>query len=49
MRAYDIRPGAASKSRAELESELDWLDAKLSDGRIYVAGSPLLSPPGLAA
>jgi hypothetical protein len=49
MRAYDIRPGAASESRAELESEFDWLDAKLSDGRIYLAGSRLLSPPGLAA
>ena len=38
MRAYDIRPGAASESRAELESEFDWLDAKLSDGRFYLAG-----------
>jgi hypothetical protein len=25
MRMYDIRPGAASESRAALESELDWL------------------------
>jgi glutathione S-transferase len=39
MRAYDIRPGAASESRAVLESELDWLDAKLSDGRFYLAGN----------
>ena len=39
MRAYDIRPGAASESRAELESEFDWLDAKLSDGRLYLAGN----------
>ena len=38
MRAYDIRPGAASESRAELEAELDWLDAKLSDGRFYLVG-----------
>ena len=38
MRMYDIRPGAASESRAQLESELDWLDAKLSDGRFYLAG-----------
>ena len=34
----DIRPGAASESRAALESELDWLDAKLSDSRFYLAG-----------
>jgi len=33
-----FRPGAASESRAALESELDWLDAKLSDGRFYLAG-----------
>jgi len=39
MRAYDIRPGAASESRAELEAELDWLDAKLSDGRFYLVGN----------
>jgi len=32
MKMYDIRPGAASESRSRLESELDWLDAKLSDG-----------------
>jgi glutathione S-transferase len=28
----------ASESRAALESQLDWLDAKLSDGRFYLAG-----------
>jgi len=38
MKMYDIRPGAASESRSRLESELDWLDAKLSDGRFYLAG-----------
>jgi glutathione S-transferase len=37
IRMYDIRPGAASESRLRLESELDWLDAKLSDGRFYLA------------
>src|SRR5262249_33509957 len=26
------------ESRAELEAELDWLDAKLSDGRFYLVG-----------
>ena len=39
MRAYDIRPGAASESRAELKSELDSLDAKLTDGRAYLVGN----------
>jgi glutathione S-transferase len=38
MRRYDIRPGAASESRARLEAELDWLDGKLADGRAYLAG-----------
>jgi glutathione S-transferase len=38
MRAYDIRPGAASESRSRLESELDWLDCKLSDRRSYLVG-----------
>jgi|SRR5215467_12001612 glutathione S-transferase len=38
MRMYDIRPGAASESRAALESELNWLDARLSDGRFYLVG-----------
>src|SRR6478736_7094500 len=33
-----LGPGAASESRAALESELDWLDAKLSDSRFYLAG-----------
>ena len=36
MRVYDIRPGAASESRSRLESELDWLDNKLADGRPYL-------------
>ena len=35
---YDIRPGAALESRAALQSELDWLDSKLSDGRFYLVG-----------
>jgi glutathione S-transferase len=38
MRAYDIRPGAASESRSRLESELDWLDCKLSDRSSYLVG-----------
>ena len=38
MRVYDIRPGAASESQAWLESELDWLDNKLADGRRYLLG-----------
>jgi glutathione S-transferase len=38
MRMYDITPGAASESRLKLEGELDWLDSKLSDGRLYLAG-----------
>ena len=38
MRVYDIRPGAASESRSRLESELDWLDNKLADGRPYLLG-----------
>jgi hypothetical protein len=28
-RMYDIKPAAAAESRARLEAELDWLDAKL--------------------
>lgn len=35
---YDIRPGAAAESRAMLEAEFDWLDAKLTDGRAYLVG-----------
>jgi glutathione S-transferase len=38
MRGLDIRPGAAAESRSKLESELDWLDCKLADGRAYLAG-----------
>jgi glutathione S-transferase len=38
MRSYDIRPGAAAESRAKLEAELNWLDAKLADGRTYLVG-----------
>jgi glutathione S-transferase len=38
MRAYDIRPGAASESRSRLEAELDWIDSKLSDRRFYLVG-----------
>ena len=38
MRVYDVRPGAASESRSKLESELDWLDNKLADGRPYLVG-----------
>jgi glutathione S-transferase len=35
---YDAGPGAAADSRAKLEAEFDWLDAKLADGRPYLAG-----------
>jgi glutathione S-transferase len=35
---YDAGPGAAADSRATLEAEFDWLDAKLADGRPYLAG-----------
>jgi glutathione S-transferase len=38
MRSLDIRPGAAAESRLKLESELDWLDSRLADGRAYLAG-----------
>ena len=38
MGAYDIRPGAASESRSKLESELDWIDSKLSYRRTYLVG-----------
>jgi glutathione S-transferase len=38
MRVYDVRPGAAAESKAKLETELDWLDGKLADGRAYLAG-----------
>src|SRR6516225_6538426 len=38
MRMYDIRPGAAAESRARLETELEWLDGRLADGRTYLAG-----------
>jgi glutathione S-transferase len=38
MRMYDITPEAVSESRTKLEAELDWLDRKLVDGRLYLAG-----------
>ena len=38
QRIYDTGPGAAEDSRAQLEAEFDWLDAKLADGRPYLAG-----------
>lgn len=38
MRLYDLGPDAAAESRARLESELDWLDGKLADGRAHLAG-----------
>ena len=38
MRGYDLGPGAAAESRAKIDAELDWLDAKLADGRAYLAG-----------
>jgi glutathione S-transferase len=36
MQLYDVGPTAASESRSILETELDWLDSKLSDGRPYL-------------
>ena len=44
---YDIRPGAASESRAALQSELDWLNSKLSDGRFYLVGDHFSRTCGL--
>ncbi len=38
LRKFDIRPGAAAESRAKIEEELDWLDAKLADGRPHLVG-----------
>jgi glutathione S-transferase len=38
MRAMDITPEAASESRAILETELDWLDSQIADGRPHLAG-----------
>lgn len=37
-RMYNAGPGAGADSRAKLEAEFDWLDAKLADGRPYLAG-----------
>src|SRR5262245_23131689 len=42
-RMYDMKPGTAAESRAMLEAELDWLDAKLADGRAYSARPKELS------
>ena len=38
MRNYDLGPGAAAESRSTIDAELDWLDAKLADGRPYLTG-----------
>ena len=38
MRNYDLGPGAAAESRSTIDVELDWLDAKLADGRPYLTG-----------
>jgi glutathione S-transferase len=38
QRVYDAGPGAAEDSRAKLDAEFDWLDAKLAGGRPYLAG-----------
>ena len=35
---YDATPELAPDSRVKLEAELDWLDAKLADGRRFMAG-----------
>ena len=37
MKMYEIRPGAAQESRANLNVELDWLDSLLADGRQYLS------------
>jgi glutathione S-transferase len=37
-RTYDTGPEAAAESREKLESELDWLDARLIDGRSFLVG-----------
>ncbi len=34
---YDATPESAADSRARLETELDWFDAKLADGRRFMA------------
>lgn len=39
MRQYDLGPEAAADSRAKIAAELDWLDAKLGDGRTFLAGN----------
>ena len=38
IKAMDTRPEAAPDSRARVESELDWLDEQLSDGRSFLVG-----------
>ncbi len=37
-RMYDAATASAPDSRAKLESELDWLDAMLADGRRFLVG-----------
>lgn len=38
IRGYGLTSEAAVQSRARIESELDWLDGELSDGRPYLTG-----------
>jgi glutathione S-transferase len=40
MRNYDRGPEAAAETRSIIDTELDWLDAKLAGGRPYLAGEP---------
>jgi glutathione S-transferase len=39
MRVYDSTTETATRSRAALEDELDWVDGLLADGRKYLAGN----------
>ncbi|MEM8689121.1 MAG: glutathione S-transferase family protein [Pseudomonadota bacterium] len=38
IKAYRLTGNAAEESRVRVETELDWLDAHLSDGRPYLTG-----------
>ena len=38
IKGYKLTENAAAESRARVEGELDWLDARLSDGRPFLTG-----------
>ncbi|MCP5080180.1 MAG: glutathione S-transferase [Alphaproteobacteria bacterium] len=38
IRGYELGEGAAAESRARVETELDWLDGVIADGRPFLAG-----------